>query len=262
MSERKIEWKPIKGYEGLYEVSNNGKVRSCDTYLMSKCGIILKENKGAKIKSYITNGYECVCLYDRKKKIGKKFLVHRLVLLSFDIDNPENKLFVNHINGIKNDNRIENLEWVTHSENMIHSFRVLGNTLRGEDSPHNKMVYQYDFKGNLIKTYFGATEAGKENKLSQGNISNCCRGITNSYKGYVWSYDKLSENYFIGKKFGKSSWRKMQVVKYDDADNIIEVYESQREAAIKNNIDFRTLNSLIRKGYGKSRLLGVNFMTI
>jgi hypothetical protein len=262
MLEREIEWKPIKGYEGIYEVSNDGKVRSCDTYLMSKCGIILKEYKGKRIKPYITHGYEVVCLYDKSAKLGKKCLVHRLVLFAFDVDNPFEKPFVNHINGVRHDNRIENLEWVTHSENMIHSFRVLGNVLRGEDSPNNKLVYQYDFKGNLIRTYFGATEAGRENKLSQGNISNCCRGLTNSYRGYVWSYDKLGENYFIGKKFGKSSWRKMQVIKYDNADNILEVYESQREAAIKNDIDFRTLNSLLRKGHGKSRLLNVNFMTI
>jgi hypothetical protein len=108
-------WKTITNFEN-YEVSNLGKIRR-------------KYLKGYKFRKPVNQrGYSTITF-----SIGynfKKFQIHRLVAIEF-LENLENKSCVNHINGIKDDNRVENLEWVTHSENEKHSFRVLGKKSNG-----------------------------------------------------------------------------------------------------------------------------------
>lgn len=113
-------WKDIPGYEGLYQVSNMGRVRSLDRVLIysngqrhSYKGVLLKPGRGK-------TGYLSVCLGNHGREAG----VHRLVAEVF-IPNPENKSDVNHINGDKSDNRVKNLEWVSRKENMAHCKNVL-----------------------------------------------------------------------------------------------------------------------------------------
>lgn len=102
-------WKPIKDYVGLYEVSNLGNVRS----LPKMCGF--RKDKGRIVKPFTNNnGYKLVSLSKDKKM--KHFQVHRLVANEF-IDNPDNKQQVDHINRNRSDNRVENLRWVSASEN-------------------------------------------------------------------------------------------------------------------------------------------------
>ena len=109
-------WRDIAGYEGLYQVSNCGRVKS-----FYRGGRILKQS--------LKRGYMFVELYLNTN--GKIHIVHRLVAQAF-IPNPLNKLEVNHINGIKTDNRVENLEWVTRSENEQHAYDTgLAHGMRG-----------------------------------------------------------------------------------------------------------------------------------
>lgn len=111
-------WKPISGYEGYFEVSNYGRIKSL------KRSFYNCPNKFTKLMIRSNNlnrfGYVKVALY--KDSIRKWFTAHRLVAFAF-IPNPENKREVNHINGIKTDNRAENLEWCTSQDNQIHAFK-------------------------------------------------------------------------------------------------------------------------------------------
>lgn len=120
-------WKDIKGYEGKYQVSNTGKVKSLNYH----------REKREKLLKQILSKYFRVPLHKNSKK---EFLsIHRLIALAF-IPNPENKPCINHLNGIKTDNRIENLEWCTYSENCNHAIKnELYNTPKGEQHCFSKL---------------------------------------------------------------------------------------------------------------------------
>lgn len=112
------DWKPIKGYEGKYEVSNLGRVRSLDRFVRSGRGNGLKILSGRFISPVNTGGYLRVAL--RQMGSSSNFFVHRLVATAY-IDNPKNKRCVNHKDCNRQNNLVENLEWVTHKENSQHA---------------------------------------------------------------------------------------------------------------------------------------------
>lgn len=117
------EWKPLKGYETIYEVSSFGNVRSL-TRIIRHHGDSKSRREGRLIKPHV-NKWGYPCFLATKNLVRKLITVHRAVALTFH-PNPENKSEVNHKNGIKHDNRSDNLEWMTHQENVIHSYKILG----------------------------------------------------------------------------------------------------------------------------------------
>ena len=126
-------WKPVPGYEECYEVSNIGRVKK------------IKGANAGRIFIGAFDDYMYTTLTKDKK--GKFFYIHRLVAMAF-LPNPENKRTVNHINGIKTDNRVENLEWATNSENLQHAYRTgLHKGVRHTEEARKKM--SEDGKGRI-----------------------------------------------------------------------------------------------------------------
>jgi hypothetical protein len=121
MKDTKEFWIPIVGYEGLYEVSNLGNTRSLDRILSHPSKGRITKRGGIKKQTPTKRGYKSVTL----SKLGKSktLLVHRLVAIAF-IPNTNKKPCINHKDGVKTNNNVENLEWVTHSENIKHSWDI------------------------------------------------------------------------------------------------------------------------------------------
>lgn len=173
----KEEWKDIPEYEG-YQVSNLGRVKSLERSYRLKEKIL---------KLWVTsNGYYRVQLY--KNSIGKFYLVHRLVWEAFNGQIPKN-MQVNHINEIKSDNRLENLNLMTPKENTNWGTRNerAGKVLKNRKD-QSKPVLQYDLQGILIKEYPSVIQVERETGFANGNIVNCCKGRYKQAYGYIWKY--------------------------------------------------------------------------
>lgn len=203
-------WKDIIGYEGLYQVSNLGRIKSLKRKTISRNGNTkyLKSEKERILKTVNdNNGYVIVYLCNNGK--NKMIRVHRLVAKTF-IPNPEMKPVVNHINGIKNDNRLENLEWTTYQENIIHAYKTglkVTTKKQIESSIKNILIAceknkvkvdQFDLNGNYIKTWNSIQEASSFYNLScSSGIIKCCKGKQKTAGNYIWKYAKKNKNSIV-----------------------------------------------------------------
>lgn len=195
-------WKPIKDYEGLYEVSNLGNVRSIDREITTwnRYKYIKIKHKGQLLKQHTIKGYKAVGV----SKNGKmhNLQLHRLIAKAF-ILNPNNYPCVNHIDGNKQNNNINNLEWCSYSHNTKEAIRLGLKCITDKHREQTRLlglksgkkIAQKDMLGNIIKIFNSGREASLELGISQGNISMCCNGYRKSTGGYIWEYIKVGENY-------------------------------------------------------------------
>lgn len=171
------EWRDIQGYEGLYQVSNLGRVKSLERKVKhSKGGYALKKGKILN-QSYDKDGY--LQLHLCKEGISKKFFIHRLVAITF-IPNPNNYEECNHIDENKENNCVSNLEWVTHKDNCNWGTRI-------ERVTSKKSIPVVAYKDGVeVMRFSSQWEAEREGGFDQGSISDCCRGKIKKHKGYEW----------------------------------------------------------------------------
>lgn len=190
-------WKDIPNTDGLYSASTTGQIKSNPRIRYYKArgkeGYYLRNGKILKpvINSH---GYPCVAIkYANGSQ--KTITVHRLIALTFLENNNPQANQVNHIDGDKTNNSINNLEWCTASENLYHAFKMglnkgskpmLGR--KGKDSPRSKPIYKCDKLGNIIDKYDSVTEAANELNISPAHISSCANGHRKTCAGFVWKY--------------------------------------------------------------------------
>ena len=163
-------WKDIKGYEGLYQVSNMGRVKSLERTVWNGKGYYKTPERILKAGAN-GDGYLSVNLCKDGRK--KPYYVHRLVVQAF-IENTQNLPEINHKNEDKTDNRVENLEWCNRSYNVEYS--------------KAKPVIGINKVSGLIVEFPSAKEAKKVLNIAQGSICDCCKGKRNSAGGYIWFY--------------------------------------------------------------------------
>lgn len=177
-------WKDVVGYEGLYEVSNKGRIRSL--YRKLRNSILTKRSKPyyphqAKRHS----GHLSIWLYKDGK--GKNWLVHRIVALAF-IPNPDNLPFINHRDEIPYHNNVENIEWCTAAYNNNYGTvkeRMSEALLNRKDLSIKVVRISPD---GTRKSYPSMQEAARENNLFQSNIWRCCNGERHTCGGFLWNY--------------------------------------------------------------------------
>lgn len=176
----------VKDFPAYY-VTKDGNVYSLYEFGTNHISQTPRKMNPIKLKS----GYLQVQLYKDGKQIHKS--VHRLIAEAF-IPNPENKPLVNHKNGVKNDNRVENLEWATDSENKKHAYRILKvNHSKswlgklGKENPKSKLIQQIK-DGVIVAEFYGMHEAERQTGIQFKNISAVCRGKREVAGGYQWRY--------------------------------------------------------------------------
>lgn len=175
-----VAWRPVVGYEGLYEVSNDGQVRSLDMYV--SCGHGAKRLKPGRMKTIVRNnrGYCCIMICHNGKTITR--LLHRLVAEAF-VPNTDNKPQVNHIDGNIENNSAVNLEWVSDNENKKHSDIKSGGTQRPK-----RPVIVTDTKTSEVLSFGGLREAERTLGLDHRSALNVVSGKQRHTKGYSICY--------------------------------------------------------------------------
>lgn len=195
----KEEWRDIPQYEGLYQVSNNGRIRSVER-IVRRNGNTIKRLRSVVLRpQFQKNGYMFVAL--SKNGEVKQILVHRAVAVAF-ISNPLSKPEVNHINENKRDNRATNLEWMTIAENRAYGTRIQRGVAhrdqtgekngmygkKGNLNPRSKRVIQFDLQGNFLAEYESIRIAAKETNSSPTAISRVAKGFLKTTNSSIWKY--------------------------------------------------------------------------
>ena len=180
---KKEYWRPILNYEGLYEVSNFGRVKSFDTYRKGKNGSI-RICRGRILKPYTNkDGYLCVVLSKNNKH--KTYKVHRLVAEAF-LPNPDNLPQVNHRDENKQNNNVENLEFCDCKYNINFGTAIARRAIK-----QLKPILQYTLDGEFVREWASAKQAEREGGFRSECICMCCKGKIKTHKGFIFLYKNV-----------------------------------------------------------------------
>jgi len=238
-------WKPIKGYEGYYEISNLGRVKSVERYV--KQGNLIRHVKESIKKERMNSyGYPCVTLCKDRK--SRSICIHILLANAF-IPNPDNKPAIDHINTDRTDYRLENLRWVTpkeNSNNILTLQHCRENTYSKESLMKRletrkirnvltapKTVFQYTKTGDFIKEYYSINEAERETGINRNTISQALDDNTLSAGNYLWTSNKV-DNISYTRRVSSTS---KSILQFDIEGNFIKEWTTISEAARALNLN-------------------------
>lgn len=195
MKQQEEIWEDIPEYEGLYKISNHGRVMIMSRFL-DKGRFSHFSRQRIRLQFKNKAGYSRVGLVKYGK--NKNFSVHRLVAIVF-IPNPENKEQINHIDGNKENNHASNLEWVTAKENCTHAFKNGLNWCRNKGminlvNNKTKQVVQLNDLGEVINTFNSIRQAGINTGVSNSLIHRCMNGGRKHAGGFIWKYANIKKS--------------------------------------------------------------------
>ena len=239
MEQKNEIWKDVNGFEGRYQVSNMGRVRSLDRTSIDKAGRI-HHTKGMILKDSINKGrgYYRISLSDGHRNYTH-YEVHRLVALHF-VPGYKEGLVVNHKNEIKTDNRAGNLEWCTSQYNLNYSDVIAWK---------RKPVYQYDMAGNFVTVHKCCAEIEKSYGTYSGAMVHVMyKSKTGIWNGYRWSFEQRTKEQWqeIASKYTSS---RKSVAQLSDDGKEISRFNTMRKAADKMGV---SVSAISRCCLGKS----------
>lgn len=234
-------WKDVVGYEGLYQVSSNGRVKSLSHMKKNAKGYYLSKEKILS-QNKTSKGYFLVTL--SKGNIRKTFSVHRLVAIAF-IPNPYCLEEINHKDENKANNFVDNLEWCDHKYNSSYGNRAkkIRETLINKNHCGEE-IFQYTKFGEFVRKFQSCAEAQRITGIN--NICACANGKMSRVGGYIWvkppmTYKEWEKNYS-----GNFREKERIVEKFDKNGNFIEEYRSASDAARKNNLNISNIANCCR----------------
>lgn len=249
-------WKPVVGFERLYEVSNLGRIKSLDRIVVSLSGEYIKKEAIKKISSN-NRGYHTVTL--TKDGISKQYGVHRLVAEAF-IPNPNNLPEVDHIDRNPSNNIVDNLRWCTHKENLNNDNTVqymkehvdkrkcsmlgIAAKISKNSISAPKQVFQYTKEGNYIATYESHNEASRITGINRSAIEQVLNKTEYSAGGYLWTTE--FKNSFKYKRKVHSFFKPIQQINSDGS--VIGEWDSMTKAAEALNVSRKYISARIKTG--------------
>lgn len=239
-------WKDIPGYEGLYKISNYGRVKSLKRYRPNG-------SKSQLVPEKIMKGTDNLCGYLvvtlSKSSKTKKSYIHRLVGIAF-LPNPFNLPEINHKDEDKSNNKIENLEWCSSLYNTNYGTGIIRGRKKREENGFMRKIDMYDLKGNLLKQYLCGKDIEKDG-ISRRAAYLVCKNRVRSYKGCVFRFH--GQPFHYREIDGYPKGKKKNVIKTDADGKILHVYrsikEAERENGLNRNCLYSTTYASTRKAY-------------
>lgn len=235
------KWRPIEGYEGLYEVSDWGRVKSLEK--VDSLGHLRKEKILKSIKN--NKGYIKVNLCKDGER--KNCTVHRLVAQAF-IPNPDNLPCVNHKDEVKTNNHVGNLEFCSHQYNSTYGTAIQRRVEKTINGKLSKSVYQYTLDGEFVREWESVSEIQRQLGYFQTAISACCAGKCKTSYDYIWSFTPLDEVSYQERIVDKRQNNKLSktVLQYTLDGIFIAEYPSVNEVERQLGFDCSTISKVCR----------------